>query len=64
MILRDIADVAPRSDSLSSLVAYYLPLVLFAVSVLQENTFSPQCIFPTMVLVASLQRFAKEDGEG
>lgn len=64
MILRDIADVAPKSDSLSSLVAYYLPLVLFAVSVLQENTFSPQCIFPTMVLIASLQRFAREDGEG
>lgn len=63
MILRDIADFAPKTDSLSAVTAYYLPLALFAVSVLQENTFSPQCIFPMMVLVAALQRFAMGESE-
>lgn len=62
MILRDIANVAPKNDCLSAMIAYYLPLAIFAVSVLQENTFSPQCIFPTMVLVACLQRFAQKKG--
>lgn len=63
MVLRDIANVAPKNECFSAMIAYYLPLVIFAVSVLQENTFSPQCIFPTMVLVASLQRFAQGKGE-
>lgn len=34
----------------------------FAVIILQENTFMPHCIFPCMVLVACLQRFADDEG--
>lgn len=59
MSLRDIAKQAPSGQSFSASIAYYIPLALFAVSILQENTFSPQCVFPMMVLTASLQGFAR-----
>lgn len=60
MTLRDIANFTPKNNNSSAMIAFYLPLVLFAVSILQENTFTPQCIFPVMVLVAVSQRYSRE----
>ena len=64
MALRDVANSAPKITSLSAVISYYIPLALFAVSILQENTFSPQCIVPMMFLTASLQGLARVESDG
>ena len=60
MVLYSIAQCAPKNESWTSHVAFYIPLCLFAVSILQENTFSPQCIFPFMALTATLDVWTPE----
>ena len=60
MLLLAISSKAPNGNSLPSLLGFFIPIGLFAVSILQENTFSPQCIFPFMALVACLDVMPSE----
>lgn len=51
---------AKKIDNFSKII-YCLPWGLICVSVLQDNTFTPQCIVPFMLLVGGYRRDTKED---
>lgn len=54
MMLYAISKQFKNHSGLEASLGFFIPLCLFSVAILQENTFSPQCIFPFMALLASL----------
>lgn len=63
MMLYSISRCFDKRKGLHADLGFFLPLCLFAISILQENTFSPQCIFPFMVLLAALDCFDNPEAE-
>lgn len=58
IILLEISKKALKVNRLNlnnrSIIAIYIPFLIIIVSIFQENTFTPQCIIPYMILVGGI----------
>lgn len=52
-----------RTNHRLCLLCTYLPLVLLIVSVYQENTYTPQCVVPYMILIGAASQYQNKMGE-